>query len=154
MAVVKAGKVDVLVCGHVEREPGEIGADRQFVAAAVDQHRQPDRGRAAIVEQFVHRRAHRAPAVQHVVDQQDVAAFQIERQVGRLHLRVQADARKIVAVERDVEHAERQGAVQQRMQALGHPHAAGMDADDDGVGRERGRDGVGQPRNQRVDVRQ
>ena len=37
MAIVEARKVDVLMGWHGERESREIGADRQLVAAAVDQ---------------------------------------------------------------------------------------------------------------------
>jgi hypothetical protein len=46
--------------------------------AAVEQCRQPDALRAPVVEQFVHRCADRAPGVQHVVDQQDVGAGDLE----------------------------------------------------------------------------
>ena len=46
-----------------------VGAQRQFAVAAVDQHRQLHHPRPAHVAQRVQRGAHRAPGVQHVVDE-------------------------------------------------------------------------------------
>ncbi len=50
-------------------------------------------------------------------------------QFRRRHHGVHADAREVVAIEVDVERAERLLDAEQRMQPAGHPHAAGMHAD-------------------------
>ena len=55
------------------RAPKYCAADRQLAPAAVDQHGELDARRPAVVEQLVHRRAHRAAGVEHVVDEQEVA---------------------------------------------------------------------------------
>ncbi|MNF31824.1 hypothetical protein D3C84_125960 [compost metagenome] len=57
-------------------------------------------------------------------------AFDLERQFGRLHLRVQAALGEVVAVEGDVEDAQWRRAAQGLEQCLGDPHAAGADADE------------------------
>jgi hypothetical protein len=44
--------------------------------------------------------------MQYVIDQDDVPVFHIEWQVGRLYLRVQADAGEVVAVKGDVERSQ------------------------------------------------
>ena len=49
----------------------EVGLDRQLAPAAVDQRRQLDRARAAVVGQHVHGGADGAAREQHVVDQDD-----------------------------------------------------------------------------------
>src|SRR6185295_15425409 len=56
--------------GHLELGAAVLRADRQLAAAAVGEHHQRDAGGPAVVEQLVHGRAHRAAAVEHVVDQQ------------------------------------------------------------------------------------
>ena len=92
MAIVKPRQVDVLIAGYAERVARKVWSDRQLVVASIHQYRQPDRGGPTIIEQLVHRRAHGTSGVQHIINQQNVAAFEINRQGGRLHLRVQADA--------------------------------------------------------------
>src|SRR5688572_3605459 len=52
--------------GHFEARARVLRADRQLPAAAIGEHHERDARRPAVVEQLVHRRAHRAPAVEHV----------------------------------------------------------------------------------------
>ena len=115
-------------CGHV------VGADGQLAMAAIDEHGQLNRLRPAEVDERVERRPNRAPRVQHVVHQQDVAAVDRERDVGAAHERLRADGQphQIVAVERDVECARRHlGAAdvaQHGSQPPGKRHPARADA--------------------------
>src|SRR5712672_1526079 len=53
--------------------------DRQLSFTAVHQRRELDFSRTPVVEQLVHRRAHGAPGVEHVVDHHDVPAVDVER---------------------------------------------------------------------------
>ncbi len=124
-----AGEFDVLLRTQIHVPANHVGLDRQFTAAAFHQYRQHDRGWAAVIEQFIERGADGAAGVQHVVDQDDVPVIDVERQVGRLHLRVHADAGEVVAVKGNVEAAERLLQFQQCMQALRDPDTAGVDAD-------------------------
>ena len=131
-AAVGGALQDQLLLPAGQRDPGgdEIGGDRQFALAAIDQRRQHDPGRPAVVEQFVDGGARGAAGVQHVVDQQDGGAVDVERDLGRLDLGRQALLGVVVAVERDVDEAEPLAQLQRRRQALGQPGAAGADADD------------------------
>src|SRR2546421_1482488 len=56
------------------------GLDRQLATAAIDQHRELDGPRPSGIEELVDRRAHRSAGIEHVVDQHDVAAVDIEGQ--------------------------------------------------------------------------
>lgn len=112
---------------HVERAAREARGDRQLAAAAIREHRELDRGRTAIVEQLVERRAHGAPGVQHVVDEHDARAVDLERQRGRAGLAVQPLLRVVVAMQRDVDDAECRCAEIAR-EALGEPRAAAVNA--------------------------
>src|SRR2546428_9837819 len=55
---------------HLDARAAVLGTDRQLPAAAVGEHHQRDAFRPPVIEQLVHRRTHRAPGVEHVVDQQ------------------------------------------------------------------------------------
>ena len=91
----------------------DVGADRQLAVAAVAEHREADARRAAVVEDRLDRGAHGAPRVEHVVDDHDRRA--VEREVERrglddrlrMRARLAAAQAHVVAVERDVERADR-----------------------------------------------
>ena len=115
----------------------EVGADRQLAVAAVDQHGQPHRLRAADVVQRVERGADGAPGEEHVVDEDDGLAVDAARRdlggqqrAGRLHPQV-------VAVHRDVERADRHVVPLDGGDPLGDPlgqrHAPAGDAEQDEV---------------------
>src|SRR5579864_8743547 len=110
---------------HRERSADVLRSDGKLALAAVDQHRELDLPRSPVIEQFVHRRAHRAPRVEHVVDHHDVPAADFERNLRRLHLVMQSSRVEIVAVERDVERAHRRLEPELPVQAFGEPGAAG-----------------------------
>jgi hypothetical protein len=98
------------------------------------ENREPDGLRAPEVDEGVHRGADRPAGEQHVVDQQDAAAVDRERDVGALHLGVLQAAVKIVAVERDVDDAEGDlrpvlDVLDRLAQALRQVDAARADAD-------------------------
>ncbi|MCY1455893.1 hypothetical protein D9M71_730650 [compost metagenome] len=111
-----------------------IRPDRQFAGIQVEQADQGHTGRTAIVEQFVEGGTDGASAHQHVVDQHQVLAFDLERQVGRANLRVQAVLAEVVAVEGNVECAQGGVAAQFFKQCLGDPDTTGADADETRVG--------------------
>src|SRR5262249_44711767 len=100
---------------HVLREDG------QLALAAVDQRRNLDLAGPSVVEQLVHRGAHRAPCKEPVVDQDNVPLVYVERNLGRFHLPMQANGIEVVAIEGDVERAQRRRQSQLAMQALGEP---------------------------------
>jgi hypothetical protein len=106
-----------------------LSADRQLPPAAIDEHGQRDARRPSIVEDLVHGCAHRAPAIEHVVDEKELAAVDVERDLGPLRVVLQAARRVIVAVEGDVHQPERRAEAEQRMQSLGEPCAAGVEPD-------------------------
>ena len=88
-------------------EADEVGLDRQLAPAAIDQRRQLDRARAAVVGQHVHRGADGAPREQHVVDQDDGPAVDRLGQLGGADLGLGQPVEHVVAVERDVDRAQR-----------------------------------------------
>src|SRR5213083_2297985 len=64
--------------------------DRQLAAAAIDQHRELDGFRPSIVEQLVDRGADRPAGVEHIVNQHDAAAGDLEGQRRRRGLGAQS----------------------------------------------------------------
>src|SRR5262249_17630979 len=113
-----------------DREHGAdvLRGDRQLALAAVDERRELDLPGTPIVEKLVHRGAHRAPRVEHVVDHHDVAIVDVERNLRGLHLAMQADRVEVVAVERDVERAQGCRQAELPVQALGEPGSARANA--------------------------
>src|SRR6267143_378851 len=118
---------------HLDARAAVLGADRQLPAAAVGEDHQRNARRAAVVEQLVHRRAHRAAGVKHVIDQQQVPAVDVERNLGALRVVMQPAGVIVVAVERDVHQAQRLGQPQHRVQPLREPGAARIEADHGGL---------------------
>ena len=103
--------------------------------AAVDEHRELDPVGPPVVEQRVDRRAHRAPGEQDVVDEHERASAELEVEVGRVddRLRLGLARSEIVAVERDVEVAERDlgpgQLADQGVETRGEHGAARVDSD-------------------------
>lgn len=124
------------VVGRLGRDvlPDEVGTDRKLAVPAIDEDREPDGTRAAVVDERVHRSADRAAGEQHVVDEDDGLAVDGEADRGLVHDRRVPDAREVVPIQRDVEGA--QGCVDAFMradrvtQARGEVVAARADADD------------------------
>ena len=71
--------------------PDVVRLDRQLAVAAVDEHDQLDGARPAEVDQRVERGANRPPGVQHVVDEQDLAVVDRERDLGAADERLRTD---------------------------------------------------------------
>src|SRR4029434_10436494 len=63
--IVVAGQDNSDVRRHFNRCADERRGDRQFAAATVDQYREVDAVRSAVVEDLVHRRAHGAAGIKH-----------------------------------------------------------------------------------------
>src|SRR6266852_795675 len=129
-AVLVARQAQEFACRHRKRGAHVLRGDRQLPFAAVHQRRKLDFSRAPVVEQLVHRGAHGAPGVEHVVDHHDVPAVDVERNLGGLHLMVQSGRVEIVAVNRNVERSQGGRELQFPVQALGKPGPAGADADE------------------------
>ncbi len=87
----------------------DVGLDRELAAAAIDQHAEQDAARAAEVGALVERRAHGAAGVEHVVHDHDGLAVEIG-EAGLAHDGPRSDRLQVVAIERDVQFAPRDGA--------------------------------------------
>src|SRR5688572_8261584 len=125
-------QLDPLAGRDAHRRADELRGDRELASAAVDQCRKADTRRTPVIEELVHGGANRAAGIEHVVDEYERAAFDFERDVGALHVLVEPDGAVIVAVEGDVERAERNFEPQRCVQAFGEPDAAGVDSDQAG----------------------
>ncbi len=90
----------------LDGDADDVGLNRQLAPAAIDQRRQLDRARPAVVGQHVHRRADRAAGEEHVVHQDDCPPVDRLGQLGGADLRLGQAAKDVVAVERDVDRAQ------------------------------------------------
>src|SRR5215216_2637729 len=75
--------------------------------AAVDQYSELYATRAAEIDQLIERGANRATGVKHVVDQNDVAVFDVAGKICAIDDWLRSNGREIVAIESDVEYADR-----------------------------------------------
>ncbi len=112
-----------------------IGSDRQLAMTAVDQHRQPNRQWAPVVEQGVEGRPDRAAGEEDIVDQIDDLVVDGVGQNRLLEHRLlvsRSPRTDVVTIERDVEPADRHlaasGLLEGARQAIGQRDAAGVDA--------------------------
>src|SRR5690606_6146618 len=80
-AVGLARELEAGVLGQVMDRPAVAGLDRQLAPAPVDEHCELDAARAAVVEELVQGRAHRAAGIEDVVHQDDVGPAHVEGQV-------------------------------------------------------------------------
>src|SRR5688500_1122363 len=129
LAVARALERQAHAVGHLDLCAHVLRADRQLAAAAVGEHHERNARRPAVVEQLIHRRAHRAAAVEHVVDQQQLGAVNLERDLGALRIVLQAARRVVVAVKGDIHQPQGSLDAEHRVQALGEPRAAGIKPD-------------------------
>src|SRR3990167_7384026 len=124
-----AGQFYPLIRRQRQGRADYIRAHRQLAGIQVKQADQGYAGRAAVIEQLIERGADGAPAHQHVVDQHQVLAFDLERQGRGPYLRVQAVLGEVIAIEGYVQGAQWRGLAHGLQECFSHPHAAGMDAD-------------------------
>ena len=115
-----------------------------------------DYGRPAVVEQDIQGRANGTTALQDIIDQDQMTVVDPDRQIGGAHLRMHPDACEVVAIEGDIQMAERLGQLQCLVQPIRNPDPAGMDADhqrgfDGALGDERAQL-VGHPTDDAVDL--
>src|SRR5215831_13298616 len=75
--------------------------------AAVNERKQLNAARTSVIEQRVERGARSTARIEHVVHQDDVFVLDIELHFLRAHLGTMPDRGKVVAVERNVESADR-----------------------------------------------
>jgi hypothetical protein len=122
--------------GHVLAD--EVGPDRKLAMSAVDKDRQADGPRATVVDERIHRRADRAAGEEHIVDEDHHASVDRERDLRLAHHRRVADARQVVAVQRDVDRTERDVyaliRADRRLDARGERVAARANTDDGQMG--------------------
>src|SRR5438105_9858121 len=79
--------------------------------ATVDQDREAYRAGTPVVDERIHRSADRAAGEENIVDKHDDAAVDGERDLRLAYHRRVPDTRQVVAVERDIDRAQRdQGA--------------------------------------------
>ena len=64
--------------------------------------------------------------MEHIVDQHQVTVVHVERQLRGANLRIDADPAEVVAVEGNIQPAERRGDAKPLVQAFGDPDAAGV----------------------------
>src|SRR5579862_481272 len=96
--------------------------------SAVDQDQQLHAAGTSVIEQRIERGANRAPRVEHVIDQDDVASVYVEAQRTGSDDRPNVARGEIVAIEGYVKRTGVDGVLldsgNQRCQALGQRHAA------------------------------
>src|SRR5438132_1111713 len=102
LAAVGALESQPLAGGHFHFRAAMLGADRQLPAAAIGEHHQRDARGPAVIEQLVHRGAHRTPGIQDVIHEQQLAAVDVERDLGALGVMLQSPGGIVVAIERNV----------------------------------------------------
>ncbi len=98
---------DVVADGGRDVLAHEVGADRKLAVSAVDKDRQADGARTSVVDEGVHRGADSAAGKEHIVDEDDHATVDRERDLRLAHDGRVSDPRQVVAIERDVDRAER-----------------------------------------------
>src|SRR5271170_4437105 len=101
--------------------------------AAVNQHAETNAFRAAQIEEAIHGGANGAAGVEHVVHDDQIAIIHVEVDFVGVHDRVRTDGGKIVAIQSDVNRANRDfhaGEIFDGFrQALGERNAAAADSD-------------------------
>ena len=85
----------------------EVGPDRKLAVPSVYEDRQADGARSAVVDERVHRGADRPAGEEHIVDEDHDTTVDRERDLRLTHDRCVADPGQVVAVERDVDRAQR-----------------------------------------------
>jgi hypothetical protein len=116
-----------------------IGPDRQLAVAPVDEDREANGARPPELAQRVEGGPYGPARVQHVVDEDDRLALDLEGQVGALDDRRFTEPGEVVAVEGDIERPDRQPFAlvlgDRIRQSVGQRHAAALDADEHELGR-------------------
>src|SRR5712692_5975060 len=95
------------LCRHQLADVIRLNRQLAMFVAAIDQHGKLHAARPSEIDQLVDRCAHRATSVKHVVDQNDVAPFDIAGQFSAADDRFRAHGRQIVAIQSYVENADR-----------------------------------------------
>src|SRR3954468_19847600 len=113
---------------HLHLCAAMLRADGQLPLAAIREHDERDTRRPSVVEELVHRRAYRAPAEEHVVDEQDLRAVHVERDHRALGIVLEPARRVVVPIKRDVHQAQGTLEIEHRVKALSEPSAAGVEA--------------------------
>src|SRR3954469_7452609 len=106
-----------------------LGTDRELAPPAVGQDHERDARRPAVVEKLVHRRAHRPPAVEDVVDQQELCTVHVERDLGAFRIVLEPARGVVIAVKRDVHQPKWLWELEDLVQPLCEPCAARIEAD-------------------------
>src|SRR5262249_29718664 len=97
---------------------------RQFAVfvPAIDEHRQLPSSGPSEIDQLVERRAYRASGVKDVVDQDYSPAFDVAGQLRAANNWLGADCRKIVAIQSNVENADRRPLSFEVLDLVGYPN--------------------------------
>ena len=108
-----------------------VGLDRNFAFAAVNQDRQQYLSGSTVVKNFVHRGADGATRLQHVIDQHNHLVVYVGWQVGWFYGWVQTNAGEIIAIKGNVELTQLSGRLQSFVQAFGNPYPTSLNTDNE-----------------------
>src|SRR5262249_23708653 len=118
--------------GGLHNPADEARFDGKFTVAAIDQNQELHARRTAVIKQRVKRGADRAAGVEHVIHEDDILALHGKRNIGAAHDGLDVYCRKVVAIEIDIEDADRDLALLERLdfrrQPLRHRDAAAANA--------------------------
>src|SRR5262249_50688115 len=113
--------------------PDVLRFDGHFAVAAVNEHAKRNAARSTKVKEAIHGGADGAASVKDVVYEDQVHAVHAKRNFRRLQDRLRGDLGEVIAVERDVECADRNfyavDATHGLCDALGKGNATAADAD-------------------------
>ena len=110
VAAIDLGEVDAHVIAGRGRYvlSHEVRADRKLAMTTVDEDREAYRARAPVIHESVHCRADGATGEEHVVDEHDDTVVDGEGDLRLAHHRCVTDARQVVAIQGDIDRAERE----------------------------------------------
>src|SRR3954466_2418013 len=112
---------DALVALGRHFKPHDVGLDGELAVPAIDQDRESDARGPAQVADRVHRRADGPPGEEDVVDQDDLHAVDLERDLGPPQDGPTVPLPQVVAIERDVDRPDEDLLAHHRRQESGQP---------------------------------
>jgi putative copper resistance protein D len=93
--------------GNGDHFPDDVRLNRQLATTSIYEHRQGDALGPTKVRQLVQRRADRSTGIQHVVDDDDPFAFDVDWNLCRSDDRTRTYCLQVIAIQRDIERAAR-----------------------------------------------
>ena len=84
-----------------------VGADWKLAVSAIDQHRELDGSRAAVSGCRIQSRAGSPSGIENIIDEDDIFPVDIKVDVARMNDRIRLNFGQIVAIERNIQFADR-----------------------------------------------